>query len=447
MNGNRLRQEDGERMRKFAGSERGVALITALLLLVLLGGISLVAMNYSSMDISRNKKYVQSREAFYMAEAGIQKALYLLNYDGSENSPGYASNGMTAVINSLVTDNASDLTNVSFNGGTYDVTVQDNDDGDGNTAADVDNTVILLATGTRNDVTVTIRALIGRTLYKAKHAITTQGNLGGAGSFTVSGSNGSVHSNGSVDISGSANTITQGATATFVCEGEGCVAGGVAPESIPIVSPSAFASYANYKLKTDGTIYEVATGITYSQANPGADWIGSDAGSTNGQAKFGAWSYSSGGGGYWKVNSATQAANGMYYSEDDVKVQNTPSGWETTILSEGYIDFSAGGDIVNYKNASHTADIQNLFLVAKTDIEFSGNPSNVIEGIIACQEQLSVSGTVSLQGYVVSADIADAENLVSPESTISGNMSIEYNGDTVAPFLSNKVVVMDWKEI
>ena len=101
--------------------------------------------------------------------------------------------------------------------------------------------------------------------------------------------------------------------------------------------------------------------------------------------------------------------------------------------------------MVNFKDASDTADIQDMFLAGGTDGEFSGNPSNTIQGFIAAKEQISFSGSVVLEGFIVASDAAATENLVT-SNTIGGSVNITYNGDLVAPFLSNKVDVIAWQE-
>ena len=102
-------------------------------------------------------------------------------------------------------------------------------------------------------------------------------------------------------------------------------------------------------------------------------------------------------------------------------------------------------DVVNYKNASDTEDIQDVFLIAGTDIEFSGTPSNTIQGFIAAAEQISISGNISVNGFIVASDSAATENLVT-SNTISGSATVTYNGDIVAPFLDNKVSIIAWQE-
>lgn len=434
---------------KWFSCEKGVALPITILLLVVLGALAVVSTKWSSQDISRTADYYKSREAFFIAEAGINKAINLLNYTdaagGDESSPGVeiAAGGFDNVLTNFVTNNAADLTNISFGGGTYNVTVADNDDGDGDTANDDDNNLVLTASGTKGGKTVTLEAVIVRRLFKGDNAITTEGDLGGNGTFTIDGTNGSIHSNSSVTVSGGSATITQGATASGTCSGTGCVTGGVAPEDIPIINPSDYKSFADYILKNDGTIEDASTGNIYVFTNPGGGhWSNSTTG--DGDTIFGGFSYSSSQG-KWTAGSSN-ITDGSFYVEGDFTTTGCPPGWATTIVAEGYINFGGNADVVNYKDTvNDTIDIQNMFLVAGTDIEFSGTPSNTIQGFMAAKEQVSFSGSVQLEGFVVASDTANSENLVT-SNTIGGSVQITYNGDIVAPFLGNKVSVIAWQE-
>ncbi|MEK9629850.1 MAG: hypothetical protein VW455_12630 [Nitrospinota bacterium] len=429
-------------MKNYLRKEDGVALPITILILVVMGGLAIVATQWSTQDVERTEKYYKTREAFYIAEAGVQQAIDLMNYDSSGNSPGdeIAAGGFDNVLSNFISNNSSQLSNVSFADGTFNVTVTDNDDNDGDTSDDDDNTLIITSVGTKGDYSVTLEAIVTRRLFKGDNAITTQGDLGGNGSFTVGGTNGSIHSNSEVTISGGSATITQGATATGSCTGTGCVSGGVAPEDIPIVEPSDYKSYADYILKSDGTIQEVSSGNIYTFTSPGGGhWSTSTTG--DGDALFDGLRLQSG---VWKASSST-ITDGMFYVEGDFSTTGCPAGWQTTIIAEGYINFGGNADVANYKDANDTADIQNLFLVAGTDIEFSGNPSNTIQGMMAAKDQLSISGTVSLEGFLVAADVGTSENLVT-SNDIGGSLTVVYNGDSVAPFLSNKVSVIAWQE-
>ena len=142
---------------------------------------------------------------------------------------------------------------------------------------------------------------------------------------------------------------------------------------------------------------------------------------------------------------SSMIAKGMFYVEGDFSKTGSPAGWQTTIIAEGYINFDGNADVANYKDVSDTFDIQNLFLVAGTDIEFSRNSSNTIQGMMATKEQVSISGTVSREGFLIAADIDTSGNLVTG-NTISPSLTVSCNGDIVATFLSNKEQLIAWQE-
>jgi hypothetical protein len=64
---------------------------------------------------------------------------------------------------------------------------------------------------------------------------------------------------------------------------------------------------------------------------------------------------------------------------------------------------------------------------------------------MAAKEQVSISGTVSLERFLIAADTDTSENLLNG-NTISGSLTVTCNEDTVAPFLSNKVKVIAWQK-
>lgn len=439
---------------KLLKNESGFAFVAALLLLMVLSLLVVVGTQWASQDIKRASNYKKTREVFYIAETGIQRAVNFFNYDGAGNSPGAADNG----FNDELDDDPSTTSwpaaaSAAYAGGNYTVTIDDNDDSDGNLNLDIDHTVVLNSQGTKDGRTTSIEALISRPTFTPASAITTKGNLTGGGSFTVQGACGSVHTNSGFNQSGVSGTVTQGTTASGACSGATCTASGAAKQPIPIVDPTDFKNNANYILQNDGTIRDTLStpndttdDVVYTKTG---SWVGTP-GAIDGTAKFGSISQP---GGLWRMN-GNNLDNGIYYVEKDpdpavldgnISVLNTPPAFEVTILAEGYIDFGGSADVVNYQEGT-SPDIDQLFLIAGTDLEFSGNPSNQIEGMMYAGEQMSISGTVDLNGFIVSANLADAENLVSPESSISGSLTVTYNCNGVTPFFSDHVIVLSWQE-
>jgi len=420
---------------KYLGNESGLVLAVTLMLLAVLALLIVGATNWAAQDITRTRTYIQDRESFYIAETGIQRAINFLDYDGAGNSPGASANGFNDELDG--TNWPAAFANTAFNNGNYTVTINDNND-DGIANTDVDDTVVITSTGTRNGVTTSIQAVINRPTYNPPSAITTAGNLTGSGSFTVQGTCGSIHTNGTFDQSGGSGTVTQKVTSSGVCTGAECIASGSAEHPIPIVNPADYKVHANYVLQSDGSILDQSTGNVYT--NSGPNWTYSTSG--DGNTLFGDISRT--GAGLWKMN-GTDLAEGIFYVEGDINVLGTPDPYQVTIFSEGYIDFGGNGDIVNYQGGP-SPDIDQLFLIAGTDLEFSGNPSNQIEGMLYAGEQMEISGNVDINGFIVAANLADDENKVSGDSKISGSLTVTYNCSGFSPFFSDHVTILSWQE-
>jgi len=453
-------------------NESGAVLVASLLFASVIAVLAVVAVQWAGGDIKRTGKYVQTREAFYIAEAGLQKALNYLNYDSNGEYPGDAGQGFTEVLDTFVSDHSSDLVDYSFGDGTYTVSVADNDDNDDDTTADADNTVLLNSTGTKDDSSVTIQAVILHGVFGAKHAITTEDSLTINGNPTVEGTLGSVHSN--TDIAGTSNNVEQGTTAAGECESP-CVEG-AAKEVLPIAEPEDFKSFANFILTSEGVITDAEGSNIDISANQLDNWEYSNTGSFEG----------------WTLNGCS--GHGMFYSEISIKLTGNvdkcaeddsdkdkdddkdtdsgdkdkdddkdtdsgdkdkdsdsgsgspPSGvtLKLTLIAENDIIISGNPDIENYKNASHPEEIQNLLFVSGLDLDFGGNLNQSVEGIVIAKEQISLGGNVTLNGYVIASDLTATGDTVDGND-VSGSFKVTYNG-LKNPFLNDQVSILSWKE-
>ncbi|MZH05846.1 MAG: hypothetical protein F3743_10675 [Nitrospinae bacterium] len=274
--------------------EKGAALVTSILFATVIGVGALVAMQNMVQDMERGERYTQTREAFYIAEAGIQSAMNYLNYDENGDSPGDAGRGFTEVLANFESDHSDDLNNFDFGGGTYTVTVRDNDEYDEDPATDLDNTIILSSTGVKEGRSITIEAVIQNGIYRNRHAITSGNNFKIEGNPTVRGNLGSIHSN--ADVIGVSSNVEQGIFAVGECE-EGCESGVVSQE-IPLANPADFSSYANFILTANGDI---------------TDTQGEDVDIAEHQLEN--WTFSNSG---WELEGCS--GHGMFYSETDVRV-------------------------------------------------------------------------------------------------------------------------------
>jgi Tfp pilus assembly protein PilX len=139
----------------------GKALLMVLMSSVVTATIALSAFKFSSLDAKRTRKYIESRQAFYLAEAGLQKALNYLQYNSEGDYPGdIGEEGFTSVLTSFVSNHEEDLVDYSLGEGSYTVSVVDNDDGDDDTSTDLDNVIFINSTGIKNDKSSSIEALV-----------------------------------------------------------------------------------------------------------------------------------------------------------------------------------------------------------------------------------------------------------------------------------------------
>jgi hypothetical protein len=417
-------------------NQKGIALITGLLLMVVLTLLSFVAIKWASQDITRTKNYATTIQATYIAEAGIHRALDYFNYDATGNSPGEVSNGFNDELNG---DNwpAATFANIWIcsDVGVFTVTITDNNDGDDPALnLDFDKSVILQSSGTINGVTVNLEAVIYRPLFKSEYAILSEGDVKVNGSSTaITGTNGAVHTNSNFTQSGGP-TVAGGANASGTCAGSECnSSGGASEEYVPVVEPSDYESYADYIFNSDGTIYAQGTVV---------DLFGT--------ALFAGFSHTPQG---WSVSNSAVPGTGIpnqvfLYFKDDLKatsVGDSATPWEITLIVEKSISFG-NADIINWKDPDLSPDLQNLFLVAENDIKITGLDQNT-QGLIACKDQASISGGAIIEGYIISNNLTTSDNTVNgTETSIGGGVTLTYNGDLVAPFLSDKVSILSWQK-
>ena len=83
--------------------------------------------------MKRTRRFLNHEQAFYIAESGIECAASVLND--------------TNDLDNVLVNGIASVASVSFGGGTFQVNIRDNDDGDTNTLADTDSTVIICSTG------------------------------------------------------------------------------------------------------------------------------------------------------------------------------------------------------------------------------------------------------------------------------------------------------------
>ncbi|MEC7641430.1 MAG: hypothetical protein VYC17_04660 [Nitrospinota bacterium] len=425
-------------------NQDGIAMVAALLFLVVLALLSVVATNKSATDAKRTEVFKESKDVFYIADAGIEHAKLALKTANLDT--------VLAAGGILDLDGPGDAT-VSFNNGSYSVVISDNDDGDSNTSNDSDDIVNITSTGTSAEgTTKVISAFVmqSSSFWSPNGAILTDGDLDVSGNMTVTSNsgNGGVHTNDDVSISGNpiiADNVSASDKANNGNVGEcsgnvvnGSCSANQDEQTFPDVNPTDYEQYADYKLGSDGKVRNSSNTVIASV--DGCCWNG--------------WEWSSG---QWVVPGSS-FINGMFYVSGDVKISGNPGEtgelWKASIVTTGNIEISGNPGFENYENSNDPEGVQNLFLIAEKDIKLSGNfRQTSIEGIIVAGEQIDVSGNPIVSGFILAEDECDLDvsgctdsELVKEENSISGKMQLTNNGTTTSPFsIGDKTVsVVSW---
>ena len=135
------------------GNERGIVIVSALLILVVLTIIGVVATNTSTMERQTSFSFMVHERAFYAAEAGMEHVkeslrnslrqparLSLVAITGKADWT-FVLSGLPAASGTNYDGGKKWITNHPFDKFQYTITIWDNDDGDSNPAADADGLI------------------------------------------------------------------------------------------------------------------------------------------------------------------------------------------------------------------------------------------------------------------------------------------------------------------
>ena len=211
------------------------------------------------------------------------------------------------------------------------------------------------------------------------------------------------------------------------------LAGGAGGAYIPDIVPSDFLSYSDYRMRADGIVYD-ETETALFDTSGGSQWNG--------------WKRDATGPVHWTCCNGVTPPNGMYYVEGNVTISSNPGTssvpWEVTLLAEGHIEVGGNPYFEDHKDTFDPPGVQNLFMVAGTDLKFNGNATHAIEGIMAAGEQISISGTPALEGFILAKDNASSDGLVS-ENNLSGDFSLTYSGGMDNPWVGSETLRENWR--
>jgi cytoskeletal protein CcmA (bactofilin family) len=430
-------------------SERGIALVTVLLLMAVLSGLATgFAMNgQTESAMAANEVYYAGARA--AAEAGMNRAIERIVNDTTTNLLAGPDGLASATAGDAVNNDNGDISFLFASAGpyaldaagdyTYTIEVLDDDDPElyttaltaaqkvsmGENVTDSPNIndndrLILRVTGfgPRNTVVRIMCELqsvdsvtLTTTTSLANPAILVDGDLNISGNITLAGNEGNVHTNGNLTISGGAADVSGDATATGTYTAnagwspDGAFGGGRDAITVPDIQAANYIGHADFILHANGTITN-ANGTSCGGGCPTG------------------WSFS---GGNWSV-SGNSVSSGTFYVKGNVSISGSPGkkGGEIafSVISEGSISVT-GSPKFKPENAAKLQFVSNGDLVIAGNVDLD-DPTQV-EGQIFVREQLSISGNPEFQGRILVQNRPSVFNQVATNS-ISGNPRLTYNG-------------------
>jgi PilX N-terminal len=449
------------RHSRYARSERGVALIAALMGVAILTvlGVAITGLGIMAATVSRNER--ESHEALAIADAGISHAKRLILWqewasfnqflqnaggvgcDGDELSqapvaplpPGYP----------IAAAEFIPAAGRVFGRGQYRVAVCDDHSTDVdpttglldmNPNADVNRRLFLRSTGVGPDgASATVELVIDS---QDMPAVITNSNLRVTGQPRAMGAGGAFHSNLQTDLQGNAcaqqffsSTGTTSVSGGSAGGGAACTPGelDVRPDSPPINIPSLlpidYKSQADYWLRSDGRIYDMATMVVLCASPPCGGGVQLN------------WTWD---GGLKRWTNGQNIRQGTYYADANIVLASSfgSSLFRLSLITEGFISVSGSPttrpDLV-------LPNGRELAMLAGTDIRLAGTSAILFQGIYYARHQLDIGGTPQINGQVLAFNAADtaypnpsqgANNLVplvGGYMVISGSPTITFTGN------------------
>ena len=335
-------------------NQKGMALLATLIFVFILVTFAVALLTMTSNDTKLSTLQRDSTKSFYLADAGIEKALWYLNTPedlGGKDiflwRPTSDNTFKEEVVSSLEYCEIS-IKNI---GDTY----LDEEDTDR-----IEITSIGIVKNENEKVvgkrTVIVTAKIGilpSNNVSYNHAILTDGNMTLNGGISI---NGSIHSNSDLVVNGDAVDLINGSATAVSNTNFGTSVGEDGREDFPKIDWEYFESLAK---SADEDLTDSIEGHYYGD---------------NTSVVFNTNSY----------------LDGIHFIDGDVKIQAVLTLNNATIFATGTIDVIGSGD-VNLINSPSTP----LALIAKGDITIGGSVHG--EGIIQTEATFTSNGNVNIE--------------------------------------------------
>jgi hypothetical protein len=457
-------------------SERGMALIAALLLMMVMSGLAIALLASGRIETAmgdNEELYAGARAA---SEAGLNHtAAIILQLTADPvfplnsllNGPDTLSNPATNDATSVNADNGS-VTQLL--GGTapwqvepgsaysYAVQLMDDDDPalkggvaftnveltamgansaldveDGLRFNDVNGRLVIRSTGFGPRGT---QATLEQMLVPIEMpALLVNGNVTLAGNTRIQGDQGSVHANGTLHIQNGSVTVAEDATSTGTLTAPGgwdpggLESGGMPIIPVPNILAFNYRTTGDFFLHADGRITSDYAGTNLvctaaASANNCRNEIPYEGTANQGEGIFGlVYSNASQS---WTLNpgSATDPVNeATYYAFTDFSITgHTAPSLSLSVIAEGDIIVTGNPDL----QPEPESQIQ---FVTNMDLKITGDLAMTMEyaGHILVREQIDFFGNGSMVGQVVCQNVPSVSTLVTG-NVVSGNFELTYDG-------------------
>lgn len=463
---------------KASKNQEGMALISAIfvILIATVIGFALYYSSIISFTIAINDR--DSTEAFYIADAGINHAIALIDrvpksqyssvlVAGANPLPGTGdelsvppTTGYWTTAQGIPAGSAAagGVTGFGAGGnGRYWVSVKNDTATGESSTTDANGILIITSTGMGRDGSSATVEVIIQNNSTSSPGVLINGNAKISGSVNVKGTNGVLHANGTLEITGNPCAEQYFSTTSSVInptklKGAGCSGTGVNRSNQPSIPPTVYNIRNDFYGKTDYTLG--ASGLRAGKVFNSLGILIADTTLTGNKWTVGTaqwvWYPSIG---TW-VQTGNSVLNASFYSEGNIGI----TGNFGSQLNPARVTFIAEGFIYNGGKQYLTPIYKNFTLVAGTDLKISGKLTEVdvddleLSGITYAHHQIDFSGTPVLNGTVIAANQADTNSpicgcnlvpLVSGFMNISGNPTIISENNN----LTTKVSILSWREI
>jgi len=442
-------------LRSTMGNEKGVIMTIVIMLIAFLTMVGSAALMSSKTDLKTSINYTSGTQAFYTAEAGLQAAIHELDdADGT--------NDFATVSLPLTLYNAT-----SFGNGTYTV--------DLSLSSSSPRMIAVASTGTApNGSSRTVQARLEQVTEAPTKAVVSNNQIAFpvTGNLDLTGTCGAMHSNGDLTMNGNPSAEQAGgytSSGYMNIVGNPCIGSDQCDEnprpaayvlseeedktvyendysgqpavSIPAINPADVAARVaalgaagnGYILHDDGT---VTVGGTCNST-------GLCTGGTGVSIPDG-WSYQTNPSIAWKL-SGTTAADGVFYAETYIVIQSSPgteaSPLQATIIARDSINYSGSPALKPYPTSD--TELQGIMLMTGNDLKITGSVALAGQGgAILVHQQLILSGTITIDGYVFAGDgspswtgdpfpIGSSGTDLGGSHSMSGNLTIHYDCNQV----------------